>query len=320
MARQAHKTLIGAFVVGAVTLTAAAIIVFGSGRFFQKRLTFVMYFSGSITGLTVGAPVEFRGVRVGRVTKITAVFNPGDLSITIPVHVEVDPKSLMISGRDDPTAFFSSNDLYGPLLQKGLKAQLDVESFITRQLYINMDFYPDKPAKLFGLDTEYPEIPTIPSLQEEIVQTLQKLPGKIITVADGIDRLVNSSAAEESLHELAVLVRGVATEAGPLMANLGATSRAARRTFAQAEKTLSLTEGPSAEMATSFIEAMTKAGDSLDQMRATLRSYQNVATQNASVGYDVTRTLGDLDAAARSMRSLAQSLELHPEAILKGKR
>ena len=98
MGRQARKTLIGAFVVGAVALAAAGITVFGSGRFFQKRFTFVMFFSGSITGLSVGSPVEFRGVRVGQVTKIAAVFDPGKLTITIPVYIEIDPKSLVVSG------------------------------------------------------------------------------------------------------------------------------------------------------------------------------------------------------------------------------
>ncbi len=280
MARQTRKTVIGAFVVGAVALAVVAIVVFGSGRFFQKRFTFVMFFSGSITGLSVGSPVEFRGVRVGQVTKIAAVFDPMTLSIAIPVYVEIDPRSLIISGSEDATSVFSRHTLYEPLLEKGLKAQLDIESFITRQLYINMDFHPDSPARLLGLDPRYPEIPTILSLQDQIVQTLQKLPEKIMNVTDGIERLVNSPAAQESLRDLDGLIRGIATE----------------------------------------IDAMTKAGASLDQMRSTLGAYQKVAVQNANVGYDLTRTLADLDAAARSVRSLAQYLELHPEAVLKGKR
>src|SRR5262245_45070451 len=205
MASQARKTLIGTFVVGAVALAAAGITIFGSGRFFQQRLTFVMFFSGSITGLSIGSPVEFRGVRVGHVTKIAAVFDPKTLSITIPVYVEVDPKSLVVSGSGDAWSVLSTNHLYHPLLDKGLKAQLDIESFITRQLYINMDFYPDSPTKLLGLDSQVPEIPTIPSLQEQIVQTLQKLPEKIMNVTDGIERLVNSPAAQESLRDLDAL-------------------------------------------------------------------------------------------------------------------
>jgi paraquat-inducible protein B len=317
--RQARKTLIGAFVVGALALAAAGITVFGSGRFFQKRLTFVMFFSGSITGLSVGSPVEFRGVKVGQVTKIAAVFDPKTLSITIPVYVEVDPKSLVVSGSEDSRTVLTHN-LYQPLLDKGLKAQLDIESFITRQLYINMDFYPDSPTRLVGLDPQVPEIPTILSLQDQIMQTLQKLPEKIMNVTDGIERLVNSPAAQESLRDLDGLIQVLAGGVKPLMASLTATSDGARRTFAQAEKTLSMKEGASAEMAASFTETMKKAGASLDQMRSTLESYQQVAVQNANVGYDLTRTLAQLDAAARSVRSLAEYLELHPEAVLKGKR
>jgi len=320
VARQAKKTLIGGFVVGAVALAAAGIVVFGSGRLFQKRLTYVMFFSGSITGLSVGSAVEFRGVRVGQVTKIAAMFDPKDVSIAIPVYIEIDPKSLIVSGSEDASSLLSTTKFHEPLLEKGLKAQLDIESFITRQLYINLDFYPDRPTRLVGLDPRYPEIPTIPSLQDQIVQTLQKLPEKIVNVTDGIERLVNSSAAQDSLRDLDALIRAMATEVKPLMASLRATSDKARSTLAQAEKTLSMQEGPSAEMAASFIDAMTKAGASLDQMRSTLGSYQKVAVQNANVGYDLTKTLGDLDAAARTVRALAEYLQLHPEAVLKGKK
>ncbi len=320
MARQPKKTVIGAFVVGAVALATVAITVFGSGKFFQKRFPFVMFFDGSITGLSVGSPVEFRGVRVGQVTKIAAVFDPQALSIAIPVYIEIDPKSLIVLGDEDASRVFSNDKYYQPFLEKGLKAQLAIQSFVTGQLYINMDFYPDRPAKLLGLDAQYPEIPTIPSLQDQIVKTLQRLPEKIITVADGIERLVNSPAAQDGLRDLDELIRVISTEMKPLMASLTATSDTARRTFTQAEKTLALKEGRSAEMAASFTDAMKKAGAALDQMRSTLDSYQKVAAQSENVGYDLTRTLGDVDAAARSMRSLADYLDRHPEAVLQGKR
>src|SRR5262249_26962746 len=133
MASQARKTLIGTFVVGAVALAAAGITIFGSGRFFQKRLTFVMFFSGSIAGLSVGSPVEFRGVRAGQVTKITAVLDPNTLSIMIPVYIEIDPKSLIVSGSEDAWSVFSQVKFHGAFLEKGLKAQLEIESFVTRQ-------------------------------------------------------------------------------------------------------------------------------------------------------------------------------------------
>jgi phospholipid/cholesterol/gamma-HCH transport system substrate-binding protein len=319
VARQPSKTLIGAFVVGAVALATVGVVIFGSGRFFQKRLTNVMYFSGSITGLSVGSPVKFRGVQVGQVTKIAAVLDAKTVSITIPIYVELDPNSLIVLGNEDATSGLSAGRFYEPLLEKGLKAQLDVESFVTGKLYINMDFHPEIPPKLVGLDRRYPEIPTIPSLHDEILKTLHDLPEKIIAVAGGIERLVNSPAAQDSLRDLDGLLRSLTTEVGPLSASARSTLESARRAFSQGEKTLALKEGASAEMAASFTATMKKAGDSLDQMRSTLGTYQNLAEPSGNLSHDLAQTLGQVDAAARSVRALADYLELHPEAVLKGK-
>ncbi len=318
MARQPNKTLIGAFVVGAVALAVVAVVVFGSGRFFEKRVTCVMYFSGSITGLSIGSPVKFRGVPIGEVKKIAAVLDPKTVTITIPVYVELDPKSLIVLGEDAASAL-TTGHFYEPLLNKGLKAQLDLESFVTGKLYINMDFHPEAPPTLLGLDGRYPEIPTIPSLKEEIRRTLQELPEKVIAVADGIARLVNSPEAQDSLRDLDALLRSLATEVGPLTTSARSTLETARRAFSQGEKTLAMREGASAEMAASFTATMKKASDSLEQMRSTLGTYQRLAEPTGNLSHDLTQTLGQVDAAARSVRTLADYLELHPEAVLKGK-
>lgn len=314
MAREAKKTLIGGFVLGAIALAVIGITVFGSGKLFRSRPTAVMFFTGSITGLSVGSPVEFRGVKIGEVKKIRVVFDPSNVSIAIPVYVEFEPESLIISSQRQDSIrkgedVFSSHRFYQPLLDKGLKAQLDVLSLITGQLYINVDFHPEAPAKLVGLEKKYPEIPTIPSLREQIAETLRKLPDRILSATEGVEQLVRSPAVQETMQELAVtvrdldaLIRDVRAEVKPLSASFKGSSDAARRTFAQAERTL------------------TDASASLEQMRSTLGSYEGLAVQNANLGYDLTRTLGQLDAAARAIRSLADYLELHPEAVLKGRR
>jgi paraquat-inducible protein B len=61
--KQASKTLIGIFIIGAVALAVAGVIIFGSGRFFKKANLYVIFFSGSVKGLQVGAPVSFRGTK-----------------------------------------------------------------------------------------------------------------------------------------------------------------------------------------------------------------------------------------------------------------
>jgi len=331
MAKEANKTLIGTFVVGAIVLAVIGIIIFGSGKFFQKRIIFVMYFPGSVTGLTVGSPVEFRGVKIGEVTKIAASFNPADLSITIPVYVEFDPKSLVIPGKQRNAFTLGNYQFYKPLLDKGLKAQLKVKSFITGQLYISVEFYPNKPSRLVGFDTGYPEIPTIPSDMEQIMSTLQKIPitdiaDRLARAADGIDKAVNSPAIgagmknlNHVLVDLNTLIKDLNAEVKPLAKSLRDSSDAARGAFVQAEKTLALKEGVPGEIAAGLIDSTKQAGASLEQMRKTLASYEKIADRNANIGYELDKTLVELDGAARAIRSLADYLERHPESLLKGK-
>jgi phospholipid/cholesterol/gamma-HCH transport system substrate-binding protein len=292
MAREARKAVIGGFVVGAVALAVIGVIVLGSGKLFVgKRPAAVMFFPGSITGLSVGSPVLFKGARIGQVTRIAAVFDPADFSVAIPVYVEFDPNSLIVSTRHqsairEGAELFTKQNLYQALLEKGLKAQLDVLSLVTGQLYVSLDFHPEMPAKLIGLEPQYNEIPTIPSLREQIVETMRDLPDKIMSATSAVEQLVESPAVQETMRNLAsatrdldLLVREVRAEVKPLVASVRGASDAAQRTLAQADRALS-----------------------------------------GNLGYDVSRTLGELDAAARAVRSLADYLERHPEAVLKGKR
>ncbi len=96
MSKQANKTVIGGFVVGAVALAVVGIVIFGSGRFFAKTNRYVLYFEGSVKGLSVGAPVVFRGVKIGSVTDIRLVAIAKTLTINIPVFVEIAPERFRI--------------------------------------------------------------------------------------------------------------------------------------------------------------------------------------------------------------------------------
>ena len=96
MSKQANKTVIGGFVVGAVALAVVGIIIFGSGRFFSKIRRDVLYFEGSVKGLNIGAPVVFRGVKIGTVTDIRLIYNPKSVSVQIPVFIETDPDKFSI--------------------------------------------------------------------------------------------------------------------------------------------------------------------------------------------------------------------------------
>jgi paraquat-inducible protein B len=178
MSKPVSKTLIGAFVVGALVLAVAGIALFGSGKFLAKRPKLVMFFSGSVNGLTVGSPLQFRGVKIGNVTEIRAQFNPKDLTFAIPVYVEFDPESISVPEELKAAAEEGKFPLIKQLVNKGLKAQLRLKSIITGQLYIDVDFHPDQPIRLVGLEKRYLEIPTIQSPTEVLMATLEKFPIK----------------------------------------------------------------------------------------------------------------------------------------------
>ena len=210
MGKQASKTMIGAFVVGAVALAVAGVAVFGSGKFFSERARFVLFFDGSLKGLQVGAPVVMNGVKIGQVTDIYMMGDLASLKFYTPVYIEIEPDKIRVSGQEKATArvyMTTKYRFYKPLLEKGMKAQLVLQSFVTGQLWVNLGFYPDKPVRLVGLVKDVPEIPTVPTALEEMQKTIENVPikeiaGKLDNVITGIDRIVQSPELQRTFANL----------------------------------------------------------------------------------------------------------------------
>lgn len=200
MSKKANKTLIGAFVVGAVVLLIVGILAFGSGLFFNRANTYVLFFDGSIKGLSTGAPVIFRGVKIGTVTDINLVYDQLTRTLVIPVIIEIEPARV----KGAPKRMGYSD--YEALIEQGLRARLEIQSFITGQLMISFDLYPDRPAKLRGIMKQFPELPTLP-ISPDIFAIMDELPLKEISenldqTVEGINKIVNSGDLQESFYQL----------------------------------------------------------------------------------------------------------------------
>ena len=200
MIRKVNKTAIGAFVVGALVLLMIAIVVFGSGELFKRTNKFVLYFDGSVKGLSIGAPVTFRGVSIGTVKDISLIYDSKAGTVLLPVIIEIQ------QGRIKGASSF--RDLGGDkkLIALGVRAKLEIQSFLTGQLMISFDFYPDKPAKLRGILKGFPELPTLPT-SPDIFETMDELPIKEIAknleaTSQGLNKLVNSSETPRNLYDL----------------------------------------------------------------------------------------------------------------------
>ncbi|MFA5008520.1 MAG: MlaD family protein [Candidatus Omnitrophota bacterium] len=193
MIKKANKKLIGVFVVGAVALFIAAILVFGSGALFKQADKYFLFFDGSVKGLSTGAPVIFRGVKIGNVTDISPIYDPKSKKVLIGVIIEVELSR--VEGFPERIGYPN----YKMLISRGLRAGLEVQNFITGQLMIGFDFYSGEPAKMYGVVKSYPELPTLP-VSPAIFDVMNQLPIKDIadnlkqTVA-GINNLINSSGS-----------------------------------------------------------------------------------------------------------------------------
>ena len=190
MSKKANMTAIGVFVVGAIFLLIVGISVFGSGRLFQRSDKYVLFFDGSVKGLSAGAPVVFRGVKIGSVKSVNLLYDSATRDVYIPVVIEVELSR--VKGIREKVGYPN----YGRLIEEGLRARLDIQSFVTGQLLVSLDFYPDTPAKLAGIMPQYPELPTIP-MSKDIFAIAQELPIKEIgnnirEATAGINKLVNS--------------------------------------------------------------------------------------------------------------------------------
>ena len=173
MAKQANRMMIGGFVIIALILMAASLVIFGSGKFFQKTQRYVMYFEGSVMGLNVGSPVLWQGVQIGSVVSITIIADMAQGKTQIPVVVDILPE------RFDVVRGERNSKNLQRLIDRGLRAVLVTQSLITGQLAIEVGFYPDTEVvlrkKLASEYEAYPEVPTIPSTVQKLMNALAKL-------------------------------------------------------------------------------------------------------------------------------------------------
>jgi paraquat-inducible protein B len=215
---RANPAVIGAFVVGAIALIVIGLLVFGGASWFAKRNTYIAYFPGSVKGLNVGAPVDFRGVNIGQVTDIRVVFDPKDVSARIPVVMQLDQSRIDVVGI---VRTGTQMEQLQRMIQAGFRAQLQAQSLLTGLLYVNLDIKPDTPVRLTGGKQPYPEIPTLPSGMEQLQETAGDIAQQLPTVINRLNDLLASidSQFQSSSGNLSQIVSDVAVMAKGLREN-----------------------------------------------------------------------------------------------------
>ena len=353
MSKPVSKTMIGLFVAGAIALIVVAIGILGSGKFFTQKFTYFMVFEGSVKGLNVGSPMVFRGVKVGAVSSIRMYFNFATKVPIVLVYVESEKGQVEAYNIDEATAKEllkqGQYSFMKELIARGLRAQLEMQSIVTGQLQIALDLFPDKPAVYTGIDKTVMEIPTIPTPLQQLTKKLESLPleeifNNVNSSFDGIAKLVQSPELKESIANLNIalkdvqtLVRNVNDQVKPLSAGLSDTIRDTRKLINNADsqvasvgtnlngaigdgrKLIQNVDASVESIKAKLNATLTTATSALEEARKLIQDLETSAREDSTLMYRLNETLREVGKAARSLSTLADYLERHPEALLGGK-
>lgn len=312
-----HKTAVGAFVLGGLVLLVIAIVMLGGGRLFSKKLEYVLYFNGSVSGLSTGAPVVFRGVPMGMVTRINLVTNLRDSNVMIPVYVSIDENSFAYTGENGANSKDAEKQIVRRMVQRGLRARLQMQSLITGQYRIELDFYPNTPISFRSSRPEM-EIPTIPSPIDTLQSTIARLPlEQMVNELSSVLQNISHALANDKLGKVLDSFTATFDEARTL---LDAVQRNAGKTLQKLETTGSSLEKDMTASMVSFREAMHSIDVAADQLHAVTLSAHRFLANDSPMLSDLRRLLRESTDTIRALRSLADMLERNPEALLQGKR
>ena len=340
MAKKANRKMIGGFVVVAVAILAASIAIFGSGDMFRERIEFVLYFDDSIKGLNVGAPVLSKGVKTGAVKQIVVRTFMDNLTSTVAVFIELYPESFDVVTPSDQ--HLEPLDSLPGLIDKGLRAQLVSQSMVTGQLSVEFVMRPDTPADLKNLDSGILEIPTIPSTFSRLEKQLQQIDisemyMRLTSILDSLDSSLKNldlattgSELNSLVGDIRELVENMDSEMNSLSENLNEAVTGSRKLMVEmrdeirpiAVKT-SETLAEISDMVRSVDARVEPLADSmsdvLEAATAASRGVNELVGDASPTRDNLDRALEELASAARSLRILAEYLEQHPDALLKGK-
>jgi paraquat-inducible protein B len=343
MSLKANYYKLGLFVIGAVLAAGALLVVIGSGRWLQPKVTIETYFDESVQGLDIGSKVKYRGVVIGEVTHIgfTHVRYQQDKPVGerlrfVLVEAQLQPK--LLGGRA------AGGDITSPEnakleVERGLRARLAPQG-ITGTNYLELD-YVDPPPPLLQFDWT-PDHIYIPSTKSTVLQfvnaaselidrlhrldvegTVENLNRLLVTAnkrIDAIDTAGLSRRLDRSLARAEVALDGLQTqklseEGTALLAELRATN-------AELKKTLS---NPAWQKMPEDAAAALSRVRALVDDPALPRTLQNLSRTLGRVDRilgggeaDLAATIDNLRQITDNLRDLTEDTKRYPAHVLFG--
>lgn len=316
MSEKPHTVAIGAFVAGAILIGLTTLLfVVGSG--FGSKEKVVMVFDGSVTGLNIGAPLAIRGAQVGQVTDIELILDTDSKELIMLVEADFEPGAIRRRGP-------INEDLIEALLERGLRAQLNTQSLVTGLLYIQLDFYPGSEIILRDIDSPYIQLPTVPTDLERITRKLQDI--DFAGLAEDLGVVVEELRVVVGSPEFHALAPR-ATQALESMTDLSEELRAQLATSGpKVDKVLDETAGVVASANAGIPRLIERVETNLETVdnavhafETAMKNVRGLASEDSVTLFQLNEALEELSRAARSLQSLARTLEEQPEALIRGR-
>ena len=318
----ARPAAVGAFIIGALGLTVLLILFFGGTHWFSSTSQVVVFFHESIAGLDAGASVTLRGAPIGLVKSITIRLSPDAITARIPVVLEFQANKVIWEDNKPASEVVD----FKRLVEAGLRAQLALQSLITGQLRVDLDFYPGTPVQLVGADESLPEIPTI---QSDLGQFRKELTGlKLQELAE---------AAQKAFSAVARLSDHLDAEIGPLSVSIHRTLDTATDTLKDTDEAVRRVQGEAStalhDVHLLLVDAnrqlnnrggelsrtLISADRAVNQAETFLKSLNSLAESRSQFRSNIEAAVRDLSATASSLRGFAETVERNPNALLLGR-
>ena len=275
-----------------------------------KKAMAILFFSGSVRGLNIGAPVEFKGIKVGMVKDIRLEFDSQDASFKIPVLVEIEPERFIAKNEQ---AMSSPMEMLNILVEKGLRARLQTGSLLTGQLYVDLDMHPDTPARFVNAEVPYPELPTIPANLEQMTASvktildkmeklnMEEIGSQLLQTLEGTNQIVTSTNKMIQKHEMESAVNDF------------------KNSLALLKNILHKLDQRVTPIAENLENAIGAGHDALKKTQATLALVDQSLRPNSPLQFNFLELTTELTGMARSIRILVDMLERNPNSIIFGK-
>ena len=317
-----RSAVVGGFILGAFTLILAGTLFFGGTKMFTNKTRVAVFFDEPIAGLDTGSAVTFHGVRVGSVTSVAVEFSTDKMNVRTPVYLEIEANRVVLIGKP----FGGTSAEFDGLITAGLRAQLTLQSLVTGQLSVDLDFRPGTPVVLVGSIPDVPEIPTVPSTLGQLRTELANVPLRELAVAvqkgfDSFTRLADHVDAK-----LEPLADSIGRTADAATHTVQTVDTAVQRLQADASATLHgldllVLDGRHQLDLRGQEVSLTLAGadSAIHQAEILLQSVTGLVEPRSAFRDDLASTVRDMAAVASSLRNFSATLERNPNAILMGR-